>query len=150
MVRIRAMKKEDIRQVLQLEEECFPPDFMFSEQDLRAILHPDSRWLALVAYEFHHAVVGHLIMRPLGDAASLQSCAVGKPFRRLGIATKLLREARELFPVSEFVCVVRDDFLLAQQWLRTNHFTAVEIERGLFGNHDGYTFSWLRSESQKR
>ena len=143
MVLIRSTRKEDIKAVAAIEQECFPPSLAYDEKDLKHILKRD--YTCLVAIRFS-TVVGHLIACVVEERAYLVSCGVVPAFRRQRIGTQLLRQIQEMLPLPEFTAVVREDMLHAQLWLRSNHFVAVDILKGTYKDHDAYEMSWLRPD----
>jgi ribosomal-protein-alanine N-acetyltransferase len=89
-VTIRRMTGADAPAALSLLEES-PEASMWSRQSLEKSI---SKWIAWVA-DLDGRVVGFLIGRPAADEFEILNLAVGKKFRRLGIATKLIHSATE-------------------------------------------------------
>ncbi|HWF13859.1 MAG TPA: ribosomal protein S18-alanine N-acetyltransferase [Candidatus Acidoferrales bacterium] len=89
-VAIRRMLASDASVAYSLLEES-PEASMWSKESLE---ESASQWVAWVA-ELDRQVVGFLAGRPVADEFEILNLAVGKNFRRNGIATKLLRSAIE-------------------------------------------------------
>jgi [ribosomal protein S18]-alanine N-acetyltransferase len=87
---IRRMLPSDASAAFSLLEES-PEASMWSKESLE---ESTSQWIAWVA-EFDGQVVGFLIGRLAADEFEILNLAVGKKFRRSGIATKLIHSAIE-------------------------------------------------------
>lgn len=89
-VTVRPMTGSDAPAALSLLKEC-PEASMWSGESLEESI---SQWIAWAA-ELDGQVVGFLIGRSAGDEFEILNLAVGKKFRRRGIATKLIRSVTE-------------------------------------------------------
>jgi ribosomal-protein-alanine N-acetyltransferase len=89
-VAIRRMLASDASAALSLLEES-PEASMWSKASLEESV---SQWIAWVA-ELDGQVIGFLIGRPAADEFEILNLAVGKKFRRSGLATKLIHRAIE-------------------------------------------------------
>ena len=89
-VTVRRMIAADAGAALSLLEES-PEASRWSRKSLE---HSISQWIAWVA-DLDGLAVGFLIGRPAADEFEILNLAVGKKFRRCGIATKLIHIATE-------------------------------------------------------
>ncbi|MFP3320964.1 MAG: GNAT family N-acetyltransferase, partial [Acidilobus sp.] len=95
MVRLRPYREEDLRQLLEVEEESFPAGQRYSAETFRYLM--SLRGSFTVVAEEDGIVVGYVIGymegRGVGHVASL---AVRKAYRRRGVGTALMLEAERL------------------------------------------------------
>jgi [ribosomal protein S18]-alanine N-acetyltransferase len=89
-VTVRRMIGPDAPAAISLLKES-PEASMWSKESLEEAI---AQWLAWAA-ELDGQVVGFLIGRPAADEFEILNLAVGKKFRRKGIATKLIHSATE-------------------------------------------------------
>ncbi|HTC65366.1 MAG TPA: ribosomal protein S18-alanine N-acetyltransferase [Candidatus Saccharimonadales bacterium] len=89
-VTLRRMIAADAGAALLLLEES-PEASRWSRESLEQSI---SKWIAWVA-DLDGRVVGFLIGRPAADEFEILNLAVGKKFRRCGIATRLIHNATE-------------------------------------------------------
>lgn len=89
-VTIRLMLASDASAACSLLEES-PEASMWSKGSLEESARQRIAWVA----ELDRQVVGFLVGRPAADEFEILNLAVGKNFRRNGIATKLIRSAIE-------------------------------------------------------
>ena len=90
LIAIRSMLASDASSARALLEES-PEASMWSKESLE---ESASQWVAWVA-ELDGQVVGFLAGRPVADEFEILNLAVGKNFRRSGIATRLIHSAIE-------------------------------------------------------
>ncbi|TGC11126.1 ribosomal protein S18-alanine N-acetyltransferase [Methanolobus halotolerans] len=102
---IRRVIIEDIPQIVQVEDACFPvpwPDFLFKAH----LNNP-----GFVVYEREKEILGYAIIGDSQGKAHLQNIAVHPDFRRQGIGTDLLEwciDLVKLYGYHEIVLEVRE------------------------------------------
>ncbi len=89
-VSVRRMSGADAEAALSLLEES-PEASMWAKESLVESITQGIAWVA----DFDGHVVGFLIGRPAADEFEILNLAVGKKYRRCGIATKLIHIATE-------------------------------------------------------
>ncbi|MGZ4441681.1 MAG: GNAT family N-acetyltransferase, partial [Nocardioidaceae bacterium] len=87
---LRLAAPADVLRVTALEAELFGPD-AWSEASVRAELTgPGRRVVVAEADENDDGVVGYVVTALAGDVVDLQRIAVAPPYRRRGLARRLL------------------------------------------------------------
>ena len=131
---VRSVTKEDLPAVALLEKEVFPGD-PWSEKLLReAAAHPDT--LFLTAYETkaeggegerETCLAGYCVLRTVLDEGSIDNICVAPPYRRRGLARRLLTQAmhtaRKMYGAETFTLEVRVSNAPARALYRTLGFT---------------------------
>ena len=144
---IRWMRWKDMKEVLEIENECF--EFAWTEDDFVRCLQ-QRNCIGMVA-EYQGRVVGFIFYEMLKTKIHLLNVATLSEFRRKGVATQLV--ARLIAKLgsqrrSRITLEVRETNLPAQLFLRSLGFRAIEILRGFYdGTHeDAYQMVYKHQE----
>ena len=138
-VNIRWMLRRDMKEVLEIESECF--EFAWNEDDFVRCLQ-QRNCIGMVA-EYQGRVVGFMIYELQKTKIHLLNVATLKEFRRKGIGAQLVAKLIAKLGNqrrSRIVLEVRETNLPAQLFLRSLGFLAIDILHGFYEgtNEDAY------------
>lgn len=149
MIHIRMMNRDDLPQLLAIEEASFPAPW--NEKDFRATLQPKNAWGKVAIVD--DKVVGFIIYLTAKKTYNVISLAVHPDYRRKGIGRELVNDMLEkVHPLrrNEARLTVSDQNLDAQLFFRSLGFRATEILKDFFGpGHDGYEFVYKANQPYK-
>ncbi|HDZ61714.1 MAG TPA: ribosomal-protein-alanine N-acetyltransferase [Nitrospirae bacterium] len=131
-IEIRNMSPDDIQDVLDLEHLCFTTpwsrtSFMYEMGNKSANLKSSL---------FNHRLIGYVCLRTIMDVTHVLNLAVSPEFRRMGVGSRLLREA-----LQDLIMLEPDiDFITLE--VRESNKAAVKLYENfgfrLIGKRTGY------------
>ncbi len=138
-VNIRWMLRRDMKEVLEIENECF--EFAWDDDDFMRCLQ-QRNCIGMVA-EYQGRVVGFMIYELQKSKIHLLNVATLSRFRRKGVGTQLVTKLIAKLGNqrrSRILLEVRETNLPAQLFLRSLDFLAVDILHGFYEgtNEDAY------------
>lgn len=144
--KIRYIYKDDIRQTLEIDNQCYNPSL--TEEDLLPYANK-SKGVCKV-YEVDGNVVAFHIYSIKSSHIEILKLGVNLEHRRMGYGTKLIKEAyRKLTKSRNKLCCVVSEFADdAISFLKKSGFIATSVKRGCCSNgNDGYSFRLVLQES---
>lgn len=126
MITIRAMKAEDIPNIIELEKSCFTSD-AWKEKDFEYRI-AISQYVNLVA-EADNRFAGYVACCLVAGELSIDSLAVSPKFRRTGIASALIKEAIEQKKPTDLYLEVRQSNYGAIALYESMGFETVGLRR---------------------
>lgn len=129
---LRKMTETDVADVLKLENTCFNSEAWDEISFLYRIGHEET-FLCLVACVGDECCGYISTCSQLGEM-TIDSLAVAKDYRRLGIATKLIDEATFLCKPLRTVLEVRESNFPARELYRSLGFREMTLRRGYYDN----------------
>jgi len=147
-VSIRWMSRRDMKEVLEIESECF--EFAWDEDDFMQCLQ-QRNCIGMVA-EYQGRVVGFMIYELQKTKIHLLNVATLSKFRRKGVGAQLVAKLIAKLGNqrrSRITLEVRETNLPAQLFLRSLGFLAVDILHGFYDetNEDAYQMVYRHQES---
>jgi len=138
-VSIRWMSRRDMKEVLEIESECF--EFAWNEEDFMQCLR-QRNCIGMVA-EYQGRVVGYMIYELQKTKIHLLNVATLSKFRRKGVGAQLVAKLIAKLGNqrrSRITLEVRETNLPAQLFLRSLGFLAIDILHGFYEgtNEDAY------------
>ncbi|MFB6346493.1 MAG: ribosomal protein S18-alanine N-acetyltransferase [bacterium] len=112
---VRKMLVEDIQQVAEVEEECFPRPWNQEALYRDYAQNPSSYFYVM---EDDNSIVGHLGLWRRDDHVHVTTLAVRSDHRRQGVGTSLINRVREDFPDRDITLEVRKSNDTAQQFYK--------------------------------
>jgi len=131
--KVRMMIRADVPKILNMECAIFKNKALSLKELVDFVESPDCRCYVVVSGD----ILGYLIFTDTHDVAEIERLVVAYNYRRLGIATLLLRKIRQ-----KSVFFVPDDKKEAHLCLKKNGFVAKAIKIGYFDDKsDAYVFT---------
>lgn len=95
MIKLRQVQQSDFDEVLKIENECFIDPYKPEDLQYEFNVNPVNK---IIIAEQEGKVVGFIDFLITFNSASIVQVAVTKEYRKLGIATMLLKEMETMFP----------------------------------------------------
>ena len=133
---ITKMTKDDLEAVYEIDKESFPIPWQKSsfEEELNNIL------ATYLVAKIDGQVVGYIGMWFVMDECHIMNVAVSSKYRRMGIASKLIKEMFKLcgnHGISYILLEVRANNIPAQKLYESLGFKKEGIRKGYYKNPDG-------------
>jgi ribosomal-protein-alanine N-acetyltransferase len=139
-VKLRLGRRDDITRVIEIEEASF--DSPWNAGDFCQMMKQKGAAMLLCRREGEEAQ-GFLIYQRVARRIELVNMAVAPDARRKGLARRMVEAAvrdAEIRRLPIIACEVGEANLIAHLTLRNLRFTCDSVERGVFGDEDGYRF----------
>ena len=130
---IRKMESRDLEQVAELEKVCFSEAWAWMR--LEAGIH--SPYDVYYVFEQDEQILGYCNLRILAGEGEIQRIAVLPPFRRLGVARKLMDAMVDFAVENKAAAVtleVRESNRPARNLYESYGFTAEAVRKGYYRN----------------
>ncbi len=142
MFSIRKMRREDIADVVELEQKIFTD--AWSEKAILGTLEQEQAMI-LLAYE-DRLLIGYLILYYVLEDGEIARIAVDDAYRRQGVATKMLRELESLCAdngVSKLLLDVRESNMVARSFYEKQGFVQDGVRKNYYSDpvEDGILMS---------
>ena len=142
---IRKMESRDLEQVAELEKVCFSE--AWSWKLLEAGIH--SLYDVYYVFEQDEQILGYCNLRILAGEGEIQRIAVLPPFRRLGVARKLMDAMVDFAVENKAAAVtleVRESNRPARNLYESYGFTAEAVRKGYYRNpSEDAVIMWKRN-----
>ena len=142
---IRKMESRDLEQVAELEKVCFSE--AWSWKLLEAGIH--SPYDVSYVFEQDEQILGYCNLRILAGEGEIQRIAVLPPFRRLGVARKLMDAMVDFAVENKAAAVtleVRESNRPARNLYESYGFTAEAVRKGYYRNpSEDAVIMWKRN-----
>ena len=142
---IRKMESRDLEQVAELEKVCFSE--AWSWKLLEAGIH--SPYDVYYFFEQNEQILGYCNLRILAGEGEIQRIAVLPPFRRLGVARKLMDAMVDFAVENKAAAVtleVRESNRPARNLYESYGFTAEAVRKGYYRNpSEDAVIMWKRN-----
>ena len=142
---IRKMESRDLEQVAELEKVCFSE--AWSWKRLEAGIH--SPYDVYYVFEQDEQILGYCNLRILAGEGEIQRIAVLPPFRRLGVARKLMDAMVDFAVENKAAAVtleVRESNRPARNLYESYGFTAEAVRKGYYRNpSEDAVIMWKRN-----
>lgn len=142
---IRKMESRDLEQVAELEKVCFSE--AWSWKLLETGIH--SPYDVYYVFEQDEQILGYCNLRILAGEGEIQRIAVLPPFRRLGVARKLMDAMVDFAVENKAAAVtleVRESNRPARNLYESYGFTAEAVRKGYYRNpSEDAVIMWKRN-----
>ena len=142
---IRKMESRDLEQVAELEKVCFSE--AWSWKLLEVGIH--SPYDVYYVFEQDEQILGYCNLRILAGEGEIQRIAVLPPFRRLGVARKLMDAMVDFAVENKAAAVtleVRESNRPARNLYESYGFTAEAVRKGYYRNpSEDAVIMWKRN-----
>lgn len=142
---IRKMESRDLEQVAELEKVCFSEAWSWNL--LEAGIH--SPYDVYYVFEQNEQILGYCNLRILAGEGEIQRIAVLPPFRRLGVARKLMDAMVDFAVENKAAAVtleVRESNRPARNLYESYGFTAEAVRKGYYRNpSEDAVIMWKRN-----
>lgn len=145
---VREMKVEDIDQVAEVEEECFPRPWNQEALYRDYSQNPSSSFFVVDNGE---TILGHLGLWRRQDHIHITTLAVRSDHRRKGVGTDLLSRVREEYPDRDITLEVRKSNNTAQEFYKNVGFRITGRRPDYYTNNgeDAIVMSWSCSSDRE-